>query len=975
MTRHILLAAILLCGLGCQQTAPPPGPPATAPAAVMRHWPADLAGVANMGFADDTAGDGTGGWSDQGWENSFAEFECSRRSFGDVPFTILDPAANGGRAIVSFRHETLVQGPETVEAPFPAGARGRYLYLLHTACHAGQAARSGSALATITLRGKDGSRGAVEVVLGKDVADWWNPVPLANGAVVASKPNQSAMVGVYLSRFDLGREVAADSVRATSTGAALWILVGATLSADDHPLPAAKPLVITPDARWKALPTGDLVVKPGTALDRSAWVDSAPAGSRGRVIATPDGHLAFAGDPATPVRFFGCTVPHWAGKNPEEADPEALAEAVRRQGYNMVRYHFLDHFLAGRQEWGRKIDRAGIAAHDARSAAGQAFDSAALDQLDRLNAAFKRHGIYLYVDAMTSPAGYYPVNAWTKDSGCPNLKMATYDDPAAREHYRRTVTQLLTHRNPYTGLSMAEDPMVAVVLCYNESEINFWGGAGWKQDLLPPWRAFLARRYADPAAWIKAWGGRGEPPHTFAEAAIFDMGDLWRSGAPGRDVAEFLAGIEQETTDFLTGVIRGAGYPGLVSHFDYFKNLRYYLPRARMDAVSMHGYHASPRGFAQPGAKILQSSALSDGLGWLRGTLIAKIAGRPLLVTEYGQVYWNRYRYEEGLSVGAFAALQRTDALFAHSTPVLFAGRTIKPFAVAIDPIARASQVVTALAWREAAVAPARHSIHITLPREAALAGSQSAIPGDLSRLLLLSGCAVQVEGGPAITSTPDLPIPLRGAARVMNTVGQSSVAEQPDQGGFADLVGRMRQAGLLPAGNRTDPAQGIYESDTGEITLDARNRRLRVATPTLAGVCTDRIDSPVACGGLTLEAASLPASVTIASLDGRAMAEAQRLLLVLATDARNDGERYADSEAMTLERLGSGGVLVRTGSFTVDLGRSAGAPPLRAWALALDGRRQDELTVQPRPGGLRLVLDTAAWACGPTPFIEMAER
>jgi hypothetical protein len=65
------------------------------------HWPAALAGVANMGFADDRPGDGTGGWSDQGWANSFAEFEVARREFGGVPFAITDPRAvrrtGGGR--------------------------------------------------------------------------------------------------------------------------------------------------------------------------------------------------------------------------------------------------------------------------------------------------------------------------------------------------------------------------------------------------------------------------------------------------------------------------------------------------------------------------------------------------------------------------------------------------------------------------------------------------------------------------------------------------------------------------------------------------------------------------------------------------------------------------------------------------------------------------------------------------------------
>ena len=38
-------------------------------------------------------------------------------------------------------------------------------------------------------------------------------------------------------------------------------------------------------------------------------------------------------------------------------------------------------------------------------------------------------------------------------------------------------------------------------------------------------------------------------------------------------------------------------------------------------------------------------------------------------------------------------------------------------------------------------------------------------------------------------------------------------------------------------------------------------------------------------------------------------------------------------------------------------------------------GSRADEIAVTAGDGALRLTLDTAAWSCGPTPFIELAER
>lgn len=971
MTLRALIPAVLILCAGCAQ--PPHAGPSDAavrpaPAAPPAwHWPADLGAVANMGFADDKAGDGVGGWSDQGWSNSFAEFEHGRTDFDGVPFAIADPGRHAGKAVVSFRHETLRGGPAEVTVPLPPGAHGRWLYLLHTACWAG--AKADTVLGTATVRGPGGERQA-EIRLGREVGDWWNPVSLPNGVVAVAKPNQSALVGVYLSRLDLGADLAASELRLSSTGAALWIAVGATLSARDLPLPERRPLVIAAGPAWKALPADDLVVKAGSALDRSAWVDHAPAGSRGRVFARPDGRLAFANDPATPVRFFGCSGPEWVFDAAETRDPEAFAEAVRLQGYNLVRFHFLDVCLAGRPKWGQKADPAALAAYEARAAAGQALDPAGLDQVDRLCAALKKRGIYLYLDAMTSWTGCYPVNPWTPGGGARDMKAGMYGDPAAREHYRLAVTQLLTHRNPLTGLSLAEDPMVAVVLGFNEQENNLNAGSGWKTALLPAWRAFLARRYPDAAAWRAVWRNAGTDP---AAAPIFALEDAWAGGARGADVAEFLAAAEDEAARYMEGVVRATGYAGIFTHYDYLKNLRYYLARARLGAVAMHGYHAHPSGFDQPGSRILQNSALGDALGWWRGIAASRIAGLPQLYSEYGHVYWNRHRYEEGLAVGAYAALQDVDMLLAHAHPVLFAGRAIRPFSVANDPVARASQAVTGLAWRGGAVASARHRIDIEITRAAALAGSESAIASEQSRLLLLTGFAARVEGGPAAAPAADLVLPLAGRAQVVSTSAVSGVQEAAAPSGLPATVRDLRRRGILPEGNRSDPERALFESDTGEILLDARLRRLGVATPTLAGICAAEVDGPVSSGDLRLESASTALAATIASLDGRALRASGRLLLVLATDARNTGERYADSDGMVMEKAGTAPVLVRTGRFALHLRRDPGAPALRAWALAQDGTRRDPLAVERTADGLRLDLDSAAWACGPTPFIELA--
>ena len=79
--------------------------------------------------------------------------------------------------------------------------------------------------------------------------------------------------------------------------------------------------------------------------------------------------------------------------------------------------------------------------------------------------------------------------------------------------------ELLTHRNPYTRSTYAEEPAVAFVEIVNECGLlNSWLGgnldglpAVFLSDLQRQWDAWLLRRYDGTAALSRAWGVREEP--------------------------------------------------------------------------------------------------------------------------------------------------------------------------------------------------------------------------------------------------------------------------------------------------------------------------------------------------------------------------------------------------------------------------------------------------------------------------------
>ena len=66
--------------------------------------PVDLRPWANRDFSDQTAGDGKGGWSDQGPLEDLHGIDPSLVSFGGMEFRLIDPKTNNGKAVLTFHY-------------------------------------------------------------------------------------------------------------------------------------------------------------------------------------------------------------------------------------------------------------------------------------------------------------------------------------------------------------------------------------------------------------------------------------------------------------------------------------------------------------------------------------------------------------------------------------------------------------------------------------------------------------------------------------------------------------------------------------------------------------------------------------------------------------------------------------------------------------------------------------------------------
>lgn len=970
---YCLLSVLYMMGLIPQQVFAEEAAPSSL-AAADADIPLDLSGVVNMSFTDEIAGDGIGGWSDQGADNDFRQFPVTASSFGGVSFRIVDPAKNAKRSVITFRHEAFMNGPERTNIVVP-DVSAQYLYILHTTCW--NDGKTGKDIGTILVHWADGSMAEQVIKSGREATDWWNPDSVENGALVVTQENQLSVVGVFLSRFKLADKPAAiRSIEFVTAKSCVWIVIGATLSTRDVPLPATPVCRIEESDDWKPANFTTGFVEPGSVLDMSALVEQGPAGRLGPVITRPDGRFAFRDRPEQPVRFFGNSIsyealPYNKDQSKRHRAIEEFVDLTVLQGYNMLRPHFLDHILTTRSEQDLE------------------FDPEALDSFDYLVHCCKQRGVYLYFDAMTSWRGYKKGYGWDQAAQDVDFKTRIYVEDEVRAHWKEGVAKLMTRKNPYTGSTLAEDPVVAVVLCYNEQNLNVWRKRkGFPAGFAERWRAWLKDKYKTEDALSRAWmlpSGVSQLPQgtTFDTLPAFDYAQIMEIYQGGheraRDLARFMIDLHRELYSWYENTLREMGYAGIVTQYDWLPIFQDNIIRATIPAISMHNYHAHPSNFINRNSVCDQSSSLRNGGNYFTSMAMTRYGGRPFMITEYGHVFWNRYRYEEGALIGAYAALQGYDCLYGHGSPVMnWQPKVIKPFSIACDPIARASQIVTGYAFLRADVRQSPAYVDISLdPEEIIREGkAYNTIGAHQSRLALLTGVGISVSNGPS--ATPPMPanvtLPVFGMSRIKVEQFFAEVQEESHATReWRQTVERLRKSGILPEGNRTDIDQGVYESDTGEILLETRKHRLQVKTPTLESVCLDPAEdaSAVTLSALAVFSTNVPASVSAIAIDGQPLPNSGRILLVYQTDALNSGMTFSAENRRRLLKPGTLPVLMRCGKLEVGLAVEGGQ--WKAWAVGMDGTRAQELSLRVENGQLCLSIDTAALEGGPTPFFELA--
>jgi len=685
------------------------------------------------------------------------------------------------------------------------------------------------------------------------------------------------------------------------------------------------PLVIEASDDWIAMPRFSTDIAAGGVFDFSALVD-APAGKHGRIVVTPDGRFEFADRPGVRARFWGVNLVSSANFLPKE-EVEKLAVRLARSGYNTVRIHHYDRSLA------------------VEGAPSGTLDPEALDRLDYLFATLKKHGLYISTDLYSlrrfsheelASFGIDPeaLEGLSGGEAAGWFKACLPLSDAAFEAWERFAHAVLTHRNPYTGLTWAEDPALIGICPVNE-------------DTLPK--------------WVDRATGRLKERHEQAFAEWLAGEEAASRVDESRDAAfhRFLAELQIKTNRRLFASLRGIGVTVPLTGTNFENTPGMVAIREAYDFVDNHQYWNHPR--FQPGRRFQlpysfhQRSAINGHAHTPRVMMPSRVTGKPYTVTEFNFVRPNHKRAEGGVLMPAYASLQDWDALYnfdyANRADIVLEGAFGGVFSIANDPVGLLADRVSALLFLRGDISPARGRLTFVAEPSIAYAEQNTSFPTAFSRLGLVTRIGSRFGDPAAIRA--ELPDDTLVVDRRSSSASPAKGIHPADR----SLASALVAAGVLPAGS-VDAGDRRFRSETGQIELDSEQGTLRVVAPR----CELFVLPPrAALSGEICSAANGDTfgTVSVVSVDGLPLTESARLLVLHLTDAAPSGTRFSDATRQSWEDPGKPPYLVARGDARLTL-KLPGHARYEAWAVDETGARLHAVPFEPADKAWTLRLDTA---------------
>jgi hypothetical protein len=609
-----------------------------------------------------------------------------------------------------------------------------------------------------------------------------------------------------------------------------------------------------------------------------------------------DGSQFVLGD-GTPVKFWAVNVSSGiAGLNRKSI--EYLARKLAKNGVNMVRFH------------SPLFD----------SSDPMLLDEKKLDDLLFLIAAMKNEGIY------TSLSFYFPL--WfdiESHYGIPGYDTINNKRPFAllyfnermQEIYESWLKKLLAAKSPYTNLTLAQEPAVAIIEIINEDSFFFWTftksnvpQVHWDhlETLFGKW---LMERYGSLQKAFAEWGNLRVSGDDISQnkAAIYEAwhmtGDAIRQSNANKvkrvgDQVRFLTELQRSYYTKVANIIHNEfGSKSLVSPSNWHVTDPYTLDALERytytagESIDKHGYfsgeHTSSDGThsysVREGHSFKNLSALTvpESLP----LQFVQMNNYPHTISEIGWTNPNLYRADYAFLASAYGALQGVDAFYTFAVGGAFWDTAMNKFALS-SPVIFANFPAYALLYRRGDITEADPVIHqiIDLEDLYAMKGSGAFEAQALDELRL-----ADVPPGSSASGEVESLDPLAFyVGKVIREFGSNTEDSK-----------EMNLSGLI---NREE---GTVESITQELLWNYKNGLATINTETCQGTTGFLKDSGyIKLDNIQIQSNNEYGSVIVISIDGKPLKQSNSMLIQTMTTERPYQFRASNGKEGTITNVGS---------------------------------------------------------------------
>ncbi len=853
--------------------------------------PIDLCSACNMGFNDEVDGDRKGGWTDLGANNDLAMMRPGKRKLTGINFDIIDPTRNNGRSCVVLRGKKRPYLPESVTVK-SGGAKGRWLYLLNAVAWEPREARR---IGTVEVQYTDGKSATFPLVSGVDTANFKMPRLIPNAAIAWRDNNDNTKIGLYVTRFPLSGEKI-ESLTFRSTGVAVWMIVGATLSDDE--IATEGPLVMQANRDWVPIQNVRDIV-PGSVIDFSFLLDK-PAGKYG-FIRNVNGEFQFEKYPGKQARFFGANI-CFTTNFMEKKFVDRMLDEFAATGYNIIRLHHYDRAVVAR-----------------RNRTSTSLDPAMIDKMDYLLAACKKRGIYVTLDLFVYrrlEKGEIPEFP-DHEVDVQEFKALAFVNENAMKNFETFSANLMNHVNPYTRLAWKDDPVIVTISLINEDTLS----ANYNRYV------FIRKIY----------------DQKFEEYVKIKRLKL-NEGNRRRYFEQFLNEIYSRGYRRMSKFLRSIGVKALLTDQNHITNISTTALRDQQDFVDNHFYWGHPQfldGRWQLPAAVDTASAAGSFAGGISSMFPSRIFGKPFSISEWDYVNPNPFTVEGAFLVGAYSALQNYSSLcrfaYAHSSDRVTGDQSpIRFFDVSNDPLRILSERAGTLFFLRGDVKSSEVCFPYLLNRNYLdIPDYPAQHPQIINRLGLIgrTGSFFDIDKSPEGT---------RGIFSSVLFPGKSRYPMIWATGETENLLQQLLKQKIITSANY-DPATQRFTSSTGELEVIHKTKTFRAITPRSEGFVAP---AGVRVAGKFAEILNRNTfgAILVAAVDEQPLARSNRILILHLTDVKNTGMTFTGRDMFVLQSWGTLPQLMRRGEAEITL---AVRPGMKLYACGFDGSRKFEMSTE----------------------------